>query len=313
MDALAAAGDAADGAALRCSVGHEWGDALFMQDRYAEALPKLTAAIACFTAGGDMTRAGRAHVSLGRVYRAHGRLDAALDEYARAFAMQQDANDPLGAGQSLNAISVTLGFMGRYVEGLEWLQVALQMARRVGSQRTVDFLLANASRFYMERGPYAEAASALEETLTRPTPAYQAIRLADLSTAYVALQRPDRALEVAERAVAAARGDSEQVGALAARANALTAVKQFDAAAADLTRAVQIVETLRTQIVPDDFFNRGFGESYQWLFSSTIALLQSQGRSREAMETAERAPCARAARLAGRPEPRESAGSHQSA
>jgi len=288
-DALALAGDNADGIALKCSLEHEWGDALFLQDRYAEALPKLVAAIACFTARGDMTHAGRAHVSLGRVYRAHGRLDIALEEYARAFAMQQDGDDPLGAVQSLNAISVTLGYMGRHDEGLEWLQVALGMARRLGSQRTVDFLLANASQFYMERARYAEAASALEETLTRPLPAYQAIRLADLSTAYVALQRPDRALEVAERAVAVARGDSEQVSALAARANALTAVKQFDAAAADLTRAVQIVETLRTQIVSDDFFNRGFGQSYQWLFSSTIALLQSQGRSREAIETAERA------------------------
>ena len=288
-DALALADTGADGGALRCSVEHEWGDALFIQDRYAEALPRLFAAIACFTARGDMAHAGRAHVSLGRVYRAHGRLDIALEEYARAFAMQQGGNDTLGAVQSLNAISVTLGYMGRHVEGLEWLQVALGMARHVGSQRTVDFLLANASQFYMERGRYAEAASALEETLKRPLPAYQAIRLADLSTAYVALQRPDRALEIAERAVVVARGDSEQVSALAARANALTAVKQFDAAAADLQRAVEIVETLRTQIVADDFFNRGFGQNYQWLFSSAIALLQSQGRSREAMETAERA------------------------
>jgi CHAT domain-containing protein len=288
-DALALAAAAADGAGLRCSVEHEWGDALFIQDRYAEALPKLVAAIACFTARGDMALAGRAHVSLGRVYRAHGRLDAALEEYARAFAMQQDGNDTLGAVQSLNAISVTLGYMGRHVEGLEWLQVALGMARRVGSQRTVDFLLANASQFYMDRGRYAEAASVLEETLVRPSPFYQSIRLADLSTAYLALQRPERALEVAERAVTIARGDSQQVSALAARANALTAVKKFDAATADLQRAVQIVETLRTQIVADDFFNRGFGQTYQWLFSSTIALLQSQGRSREAVETAERA------------------------
>lgn len=288
-DALAIAGDAADGAGLRCAVEHEWGDALFVRDRYAEALPKLVAAIACFDARGDLTRSGRAHVSLGRVYRAHGRLDAALDEYARAFAMQQDGDDPLGAIQSLNAISVTLGYLGRYAEGLEWLQVALGMARRVGSQRTVDFLLANSSQFYMERGRYAEAASALEETLARPTEYFQAIRLADLSTAYIALQQPNRAFEVAERAVAVASGDSEQVNALAARANALTALKRFDAAAVDLQRAVQIVETLRTQTVSDDYFNRGFGQSYQWLFSSTIALLQSQGRSREAIATAERA------------------------
>ena len=288
-DALALAGAGADSTGLKCSVEHEWGDALFIQDRYAEAMPKLVAAIACFAARGDSARAGRAHVSLGRVYRAHGRLDAALEEYARAFAMQQDRNDTLGAVQSLNAISVTLGYMGRHVEGLEWLQVALGMARRAGSQRTVDFLLANASQFYMDRGRYAEAASALEETLVRPSPFYQSTRLADLSTAYLALQRPERALDVAERAVAIARGDSQQVSALAARANALTAIRKFDAAAADLQRAVQIVETLRTQTVSDDFFNRGFGQNYQWLFSSTIALLQSQGRSRDAVETAERA------------------------
>ena len=99
----------------------------------------LQDAVRCFEEAGTPGQIGRAYVSLGRVYRAHGRLAEALEQYARAVAMQQGGDDRLAAVQSLNAIGVTLGYMGRYGEGLERLQEALGIARRMRSQRTVRF------------------------------------------------------------------------------------------------------------------------------------------------------------------------------
>lgn len=289
-DALAFVRATPGGRRVECPLLQEWGDKLFNQDRYSEAFPIILDSVACFEQAGTPSQIGRAYTSLGRVYRAHGRLAEALEQYARAVAIQQeDTRDPLGAIQSLNAIGVTLGFMGREVEGLERLNEALGIARRRGSERTVDFLLGNVASFHLDQGRYAEAAAALEESLGKPALAYETLRLAELSRAYVGLKRGPQALEVAERAVKSARSDSEQVTALAARVHALIALRRFDEASRDLGSALQAVEALRDNTVADDFLKRGFSQRYQGLFSSAISLLEDQGRSREAIETAERA------------------------
>jgi CHAT domain-containing protein len=278
------------GRIVECDILHEWGDSLFSEDRYSEAFPIILDAVRCFEEAGTPSQIGRAYTSLGRVYRVHGRLAEALEQYARAVAIQQeDEGDRLGSIQSLNAIGVTLGFMGRYVEGLERLQEALSIARRRAPGRTVDFLLGNIASFYLEQGRYAEAAAALEEILGKPALSFETLRLAELSRAYVGLKRGQQALEVADRAVASAGSDSEQITARAARVHVLIALKRFDEASVDLRRVLAAVETLRANTVADDFLKRGFSQRYQGLFSSTISLLEDQGRSRDAIETAERA------------------------
>jgi tetratricopeptide (TPR) repeat protein len=276
------------GRVAECPVLHEWGDALFSDDRFSDAFPKLLDAVRCFEETGNDSQAGRAYVSLGRVYRAHGRLAQALEQYARAVALQHNDVDRLAEVQSINAIGVTLGFMGRDTEGLERLQEALGMARRLGSERTVLFLLANIASLHLDQGRYQQAIAPLEEILASSNPSFEALRLAELSRAYLGSKRPQQALDAAERAVTKARSESEQLSALHARVEALIALKQFDRASADLRRAVDAVETLRANTVPDDFFKRGFSQRFQYLYSLSIALLEDQGRSREAIETAER-------------------------
>ena len=76
---------------------------------------------------------------------------------------------------------------------------------------------------------------------------------------------------------------------LASRAWALQALGRFEAASTDLQGALVAVEDLRVHTVSDDFLKRGFAQRYQWVFASSISLLQAQGRAREAIETAEQA------------------------
>jgi tetratricopeptide (TPR) repeat protein len=278
------------GRAFECNVLHQWGDELFMQDKYGVAFTTLTEAAGCFEEVHDVSRLGRTYVSLGRVYRAHGRLDAALEQYTKALGLQQAAGDQVAAIQSLNAIGVTLGFVGRYDEALERLREALGIARRIGSERNIPFLGANIAALELDLGRYRLAADELERAIAEPLMRNETARLADLARAYVGLKEPAHALQYAERAVAAA-GDSpsERIDALSARAEALEALGRFEDAASDLGVAVRAVEEIRGNTVPDDFLKRGFGQTYQWLFSSTISLLQAQKRPREALETAEQA------------------------
>jgi CHAT domain-containing protein len=48
------------------------------------------------------------------------------------------------------------------------------------------------------------------------------------------------------------------------------------------------VESIRANTVADDFLKRGFSQKFQYLFSSSIALLEDKGLTRDAIETAER-------------------------
>ncbi len=277
--------------ASECNLLHQWGDEQFLLGRYDAAFRTITDAAACFAQVGDQSRLGRVYVSLGRVYRAHGRLDLALEQYNRALSLQQAAGDRLAAVQSLNAVAVTYGYMGQSEEALARLNDALALARDLGSQRNVDFLRANIAGTYNALGRYKEAAVALEATLASPNSENRIQRLTQLATAYVGLGLGTRALEIAEQAVALAKGvpPDDLAMALSSRAWALQALGRFEAASTDLNGAMAAVEDLRVHTVADDFLKRGFGQRYQWVFAASISLLQAQGRAREAVETAERA------------------------
>ena len=290
-EALAYVRSTPDGRRSECSLLHQWGDEQFVSGRYDAAFRTITEAATCFKEVGDSSRLGRTYVSLGRVYRAHGRLDLALEQYQRALELQRAAGDRLAAVQSLNAIAVTYGYMGRQEEALARLNEALDLARAIGSERNVEFLRGNIAGIYNTLGRYREAADALEATLATQVSENRIERLTQLTSAYVGLGLKTRALETAEQAVALAKGlpPDDMANVLASRAWAFQALGRFEEATTDLQGALAAVEDLRVHTVADDFLKRGFGQRYQWVYAASISLLQAQGRTREAIETAERA------------------------
>ena len=93
---------------------HVWADELFGAGDLAAAMEKIAEAIGRLEAAGPQAR-GRlalALTSLGRLHRAHGHHDRALDVYRRALAIQEAVDDRLGTIQSLNAIAVAHGYLG---------------------------------------------------------------------------------------------------------------------------------------------------------------------------------------------------------
>jgi CHAT domain-containing protein/tetratricopeptide (TPR) repeat protein len=272
-----------------CNIVHQWGDELFTAGKYNEAYGKLTAAIACFSDVSDKSRLGRALVSLGRVYRAHGRLDLALAQYTRAVKLQQEAGDREAAVQSLNAIAVTLGFMGAHDESLARLREALAIAETFATTRMAEFLRANVAGAYLDLGRYREAARALEEILTSPDTPLESARRGQLARAYLGMGQPTRALAQADRAVATADGPGGLTDALNARAAAFTRLRRFDDASRDLQRALDAIETQRTNTVPDDFLKRGFGQQYEDVYAAQVSLFFARHEPRKAFDTAEQA------------------------
>lgn len=278
-----------------CAVLHEWADQLFARGSLAPAYDVLTRTIACWERTPNRAAEGRVYVSMGRLYRAHGRLSEALEWHRRAFALQEkypDPSDPAAVIQSLNAIAVTLQHMGRASEALSWFEKGLERAEAAGQPQIVSFLRGNVAGAYLALGRNEEAAALLKDAIAvEKTPALLALRQSQMSFALLHLGRLDEALEHANRAVdgAASFGFDVILAARENRASVLVGLKRFADAEADLRALVDRVEQLRAESMPGDVMKRGFHDWHQRVFAGYVDLLGQQGKARESLEMAERA------------------------
>jgi CHAT domain-containing protein/tetratricopeptide (TPR) repeat protein len=290
VDALAAARRAPH-RDIECNIVHQWGDELFVAGRFAESYAKLTEALACFRETPDRGREGRVLVSLGRLHRAHGRLKQALDHYVRALALQEAARDENAAIQSVNAIAVTLAYLGRPDEAAARYEEAMRRARAIKAP-TTNILLGNLGGAWLGVGRYREAIAVLEESLAAENnPSLRTTRQVQLARAWLGLGDPDRAMQWIDRALGpdAVAGPALQLAMHNTRAEIFTDLRRFDQAASELEQSIAIVERLRANTIPTDFMKQGFSETHQFVFGALIDSLQAQARHRDALDTAERA------------------------
>ena len=267
---------------------HRMGDRLFNAGRYEESMQWLTRAAATFESVPAMVDLGTVYNSIGRVYRAHGRLDEALKFQAAALEIHRKGDDQFTLMQSLNAVAVVYQRLNDLVASRSYLEQALSLAGKISAPRVQDFLRANMASVLIDLGQPAAAAEALEQVIARGLDSFPAIRYVQLSAAYRDLGRGRDALAAAEKALAGC-GEAMDVcvGAYIARSEAQAALGNSADALADLSTAIGRIEELRTQLVPADFFRQDFHRYYQSAYTSTIALQVRNGQERAALETAE--------------------------
>jgi len=283
----------ANGRPLACGVLHEWADELFSRGRGADAFTRITEARECFQRAGQRDREARSLVSLGRVYRLHGRLGDALAQYQQALALHEwpGSTDPVGAVQAMNAIAVTLSLMGRYDEAGAQYEAALARARRTAPS-TVPFFVANLGGSKIELGQYAEALVLLDEAIAAsPNTPHLSRRITQRGQALAGLGRTVEAEAAFDRAVelAAPRGPEDSMIARRSRASFLIDAGRFADAERDLRVLADTIEAGRAHTVPSDVMRRGFIEAQQDVFGAYIDLLGQRGEGSEALVVAERA------------------------
>ncbi len=269
---------------------HSWGDRLFSEDRFEEALEKLESAKAALHAAGSLGGEGTVFNSMGRVYRAHGRLDQALTFQLRALEIHKAHGSLFELMQSHNAVAAVEQMMGNLTAAREHYERALAIAERSSSPRTQDFLRANIGGLLIGEGQYARGAEALEEVIAHGLDAFEGMRQTQLSTAYLRLKRPERALAAAERAFNICGTEQTRcLDALQSRADAHAALRDNEAALTDVRMALDAIEGLRSKLVPSDFLKQNFHQSQQNVYNSAIAIGFAQHRERESLQTAEMA------------------------
>lgn len=273
---------------IEASALHGWGDHLFNTARYEESLEALTRARDLYHQSGKSAAEGTVYNSIGRVYRAHGRLDEALKYQRQALAIHERVGESFELMQSLNAVAVVSNQLGDLAEARRCYERALAIARRSSSPRIQDFLNANLAALMLQQGEFERAARVYEEVLAHGFDAYPSLRYSYLSFAYLRLNRTSDALAAAEKALSLCRADQPQcITALENRAAAYSAAHEDAKARDDIRKALDSIEALRARLVPADFFKQNFHEVQQDVYSAGIAIAFNRHDDRESLETAE--------------------------
>ena len=279
---------AAGDRSLEGSILHSLGDHLFVLNQFEEALDALQRAESLLFGTPDFLALGTVYNSIGRVYRAHGRLDEALRFQLKALSLHEKGGSALTLTQSLNAVAVVYELIGDWQRAAGYYSRALALSEKSSSPQVQDLLRANVATIMVAQGEYARAASALEQVLARGADLHPARRQAMLSYVYSKMDRRNDALEAAAKAVAVCAGEETVcINALGRRAAAQAALGNTSPALADLNAALARLEQVRAGLVPSDFFKQDFTRAQQDIYSQAIALQVQEKRERQALETAE--------------------------
>ena len=263
----------------------------FQAGRYAEAKAAYEEGIRTLERTNDLEVIAAAYLSLGRVFRAHGDYEGALQRYQKAIDMLAPTKERYTIVEATNAKALALSYLGRTSESIAAYERGLALAKESGNQRLIDFMEGNLATGLLEAKDYERAIAALKAVIARkPELNLLGYRNAALSNALGTVGRPAEALEASNEAVRIARELKQQENLgfrLDSRAWILAKLGRYEEALADSRESMAIVEEIRKRLVPSDFLKRGYGERVQVGYARGVYLLSELGRDREALEIAE--------------------------
>jgi len=274
---------------------HGIGQWLFVQGDSEGAEQKYEEAEALLDSSEDKMVLARVLLSEGRLQRAHGEMDRAIELYSRALQMSEETEDTQGRIQIMNAMGVAYAEQKKFRDALVMFQRTLELAKATNAAPMAEALQQNIAESYIDLGEYQRGADILEEMNSRkpdPFPYAQQFRYSTLAKAYDRLGEYDRVLAAATKSVEEARAHkNEQLLSepLMLKAHAEEKLDQYELALGDVQDALKVIEGLRARLVPTDFMKRGFADKTQVAFAYSVELLHSMHQPQRALEVAEEA------------------------
>jgi CHAT domain-containing protein/tetratricopeptide (TPR) repeat protein len=248
-------------------------------------------ASAALERGGDAAELASTYLSLGRVFRAHGDYDGALQRYQQAIDLLAPTKERYTIVEATNAKGIALSYLGRYKESLATYEQGLALARESDNQALIDFMEANVAGGLLNTGEYDRAIAILEAAIAKkPDANLLGYRLGALARALTAVGRTNQAADAINEAIRLTR-ELKQTDNLRIRLNSraeiLSKLGRYPEALADARESLGLVEDLRARLIPSDFLKRGFGEHVQASYVRIVDLLSRLGRPTEALESSE--------------------------
>ncbi len=183
------------------------------QGEYEQAIEHQQQSLAIAQEIGDREGAGHAYNNLGNVYHALHDEQQALEYYQKSLAVAQEIEHYLMQASVLSNLGAVYESLGNYEQGIKYQQQSLQIARSIGASRKEALALNNLAHVFLAAGRLKEAETTLYDAIAlldilreQLNDKYQ-ISLFDtqamtynlLQQVLVAQQRPEAALEMAER------------------------------------------------------------------------------------------------------------------
>ena len=265
---------------------------LFGGGDYDSATSKLDEAVAVLSTVPPSSELGTTYTSLGRMYRLHGQMSAALQYQLKALAIHEKLGASVSLVQSLNAVAVTYASLDDAKQAKIYYERAIAMADTVAPPMMRSFLRANYGSFLGYHGELARGRDMLADAISNTSPAQRTLRYSELADLDFRLNRLDDALADSDQAVAScgvALTRFDCIRAKQVRAQVQLTLGNEAAAIADQNAALQELEETHSRLAAVDFLKQGFEDLWTPSYSLGIELHYRRGEIREALETAERA------------------------
>jgi CHAT domain-containing protein/tetratricopeptide (TPR) repeat protein len=290
---------------------HAWGDELFVESVYQPAIEKLEAAVVLFQETNSLGDLGTTYNSLGRVFRAHGQLAAALAFQLKALEIHEKGNVPRSLIQSLNAVAIASQLSGNITQARAYFERALAAAEATGVSSYINFVAANLGFLLVETDADVERGRhLLERAIAAGAGHATSGRYAQLSDAYRKLGRLQESVDASDRAVSVCTTPLDCIAARGANGRAQLALGNEAAALEDQKQILDAVEKIHGTLAASDFLKQDFQRLWEAVYSLAIDLHVRRGQFREALEAAELARSRAFLDLLASRELQRSAGQH---
>jgi CHAT domain-containing protein/tetratricopeptide (TPR) repeat protein len=275
---------------LRRAVGDRNGEAVTLNNigvvylslgEMQNALEKFNEALPIRRAVGDRSGEAITLSNIGAVYRSLGETQKALEKYNEALSILREVGARRREANVLNSIGLVYRSLGETQKALEKFNEALPISRAVGDRSGEAATLNNIGEVYRSLGEMQKALEKLNQALSLRRAVGdrrgEAITLNNIGLVYDSLGEIQKALEHYNDALLLRRAVSDRNG----EADTLLGIARIEQKRGNLIQARQIIEqavglieSLRTNIVSQEFRSSYFANRQQFFESYIDVLMQ---------------------------------------
>jgi tetratricopeptide (TPR) repeat protein len=152
---------------FRAQVLRSRASGFFMASDFANAKTTYEAAIALFEKTDSIADKAATYLAFGRVFRAHGDYEGAIERYQKAIDLLTPTNERYALVEAYNAKAIALQNLKRPKEALAAYEHGLALARESRNQSLIDFMEGNIPAVLIDLGEYERAVALLEVVIAR--------------------------------------------------------------------------------------------------------------------------------------------------
>ena len=256
----------------------------YQQQRLAQAESRI-----------DLLGKGQAFIGLGAAYGAIGNYKKAIEYYEQSLEVAHSLKSADLEASILRNLGLVYHAQKEYTKAVEYQEQSLAIAKQQRDRRGEALALSNLGLAHYSLTDYARAIDEQKQSLAIALELrdrfVQGRALENLGIAYYAVKNYSQAIESYQQSLAIAREQSDRHAegrALSNLGDALYKAKQPAEAIKALFSAIEIWESLRSNLKNNDLNLISFFETQESSYSTLQEVLANQNQHKKALEIAER-------------------------